>query len=75
VLRHRHRLIKAAARYGAANLRIFGSVARGVERPDSDIDVLVDLSPESGLLTLLRLEHDFEGILGASVDVVPSDSV
>jgi predicted nucleotidyltransferase len=37
--------------------------------------VLVDLSPESGLLTLMRLEHDFEGILGASVDVVPSDSV
>ncbi len=52
VRQQRQRILDVAARYGATNLRVFGSVARGDERSDSDIDVLVDLPPDSGLLTL-----------------------
>ncbi|MCV2488237.1 helix-turn-helix domain-containing protein [Geodermatophilus sp. YIM 151500] len=52
VRRHRREIVGIAERYGARNVRIFGSVARGVERPDSDIDVLVDLPLGTGLFTL-----------------------
>jgi len=43
VRRHRQDLIAAAAAHGIQNLRVFGSVARGEDRPDSDVDLLVDL--------------------------------
>ncbi len=75
VRRQRARLVHAASRYGATNLRVFGSVARGDDRPDSDLDLLVDLPPDTGLLTLFRLERDLEEILHAPVDVVPADAV
>ena len=60
-----------AAAHGASNLQVFGSVARGDEHPDSDVDVLVDLPPDAGLFTLLRLEGELSRLLGATVDVVP----
>jgi hypothetical protein len=50
---------------------VFGSVARGDERLDSDIDVLVDLPAGSGLFALARLTGDLERLLDARVDVVP----
>ena len=43
-------ILAIATQYGATNLRIFGSVARGEERPDSDIDFLIDLEREWRLL-------------------------
>ena len=43
VRRHRHDLVAAAAAHGVQNLRVFGSVARGEDRPDSDVDLLADL--------------------------------
>lgn len=44
-LHHREAQLRAlAARYGVSNLRLFGSVARGEEHPDSDIDLLIDLA-------------------------------
>ena len=45
------------------NLRVFGSVARGEDRPDSDVDLLVDLPPHMGLLGLGRVQADLEAIL------------
>src|SRR5690606_16780627 len=41
ILERRSALLDAAARHGASNVRVFGSVARGSDRPDSDIDLLV----------------------------------
>jgi predicted nucleotidyltransferase/DNA-binding XRE family transcriptional regulator len=75
VRRHRARLVRTAAHHGATNLRVFGSVARGDDRPDSDVDLLVDLPTDAGLLTLLRLERDLGQILHANVDLVPADAV
>jgi predicted nucleotidyltransferase len=59
-------------RYGAHNVRVFGSVARGDDGPSSDIDLLVDIPDDMGLFTLARMQLDVEQVLGESVDLVPS---
>jgi predicted nucleotidyltransferase/DNA-binding XRE family transcriptional regulator len=66
----RQDLIDTAARHGAVKLRVFGSVARGEDREDSDVDLLADLPPGLGLLGLGRLQADLERIVGAPVEVV-----
>ncbi len=70
VRRRRHDLVAAAATHGASGLRVFGSVARGQDRPDSDVDLLADLPPGMSLFGLARLQADLEAILGAPVDLV-----
>lgn len=70
VRRHRQDLIAAAAAHGIQNLRVFGSVARGEDRPDSDVDLLVDLPPGLSLCGLARAEADLEAILGTRVDLI-----
>lgn len=72
---HRDEVVERAAASGATNVRLFGSVARGEERPTSDVDLLVDLAPGTGLLQLITLRHELEDLLGAPVDVVPADSL
>jgi predicted nucleotidyltransferase len=63
-----------AERHGTSNLRVFGSVARGEDGPDSAADLLADLAPDVSLFTLARLlQRELEQILGVSVDLVPSD--
>jgi uncharacterized protein len=72
VRRHRQDLVAAAAAHGVSNLRLFGSVARGEDRPDSDVDLLADFPPGLSLFGLGRLEADLEGILGTRVDLIPA---
>jgi uncharacterized protein len=72
VRRHRQALITAAAAHGVRNLRVFGSVARGEDRPDSDVDLLADLPPGLSLFGLGRAEADLEAILGSRVDLIPA---
>jgi predicted nucleotidyltransferase/DNA-binding XRE family transcriptional regulator len=72
VRRHRKDLIAAAAAHGVSNLRVFGSVARGEDRADSDVDLLADFPPELSLFGLSRLEADLEAILGTRVDLIPA---
>lgn len=66
----REQLTEAAARRGATNLRVFGSVARGDATRSSDVDLLVDLEPGRSLLDLGGLLMDLAELLGAEVDVV-----
>lgn len=68
-------LISAAESHGASNLRVFGSVARGEDGPDSDIDLLVDLAPGTGLFGLSMLERELKQILNVDVDLSPVDSL
>jgi hypothetical protein len=75
VRRRRHDLVAAAAAHGVRNLRVFGSVARGQDRPDSDVDLLVDLPPGLGLFGLGRVQADLEAILGTQVDLVPAQDL
>jgi hypothetical protein len=66
----REEILQIAARRGAYNLRIFGSVARGDAGPDSDLDLLVDMQPGKGLLDMGGLLMDLQDLLGCRVDVV-----
>jgi|ERR1700733_5718789 predicted nucleotidyltransferase/DNA-binding XRE family transcriptional regulator len=72
VRRSRHDLVAAAAAHGVSGLRVFGSVARGEDRPDSDVDLLADLPPGMSLFGLARLQADLEAIVGTRVDLVPA---
>ena len=53
-------------------MRVFGSVARGQDRPDSDVDLLADLPAGMSLFGLARLQADLESILGTRVDLIPA---
>ncbi len=64
-----------ATAHGARNVRIFGTVARGEEAPDSDVDFLVTLEPGRTLLDLARLEVRLEDLLGRPVDVVTEEGL
>ena len=75
VRRHRHDLIAAAAAHGVQNLRVFGSVARGEDRPDSDVDLLADLPPGMSLFGLGRVQADLEAIADTRVDLVPAQDL
>lgn len=70
--RHRRAIIDAAERRGATNVRVFGSVARGADTESSDVDLLIDLAPDVGIVGLIGLEREIGEILGREVDVVPA---
>jgi uncharacterized protein len=76
LVKHKRReLVLAAAAHGVRNLRVFGSVARGEDRADSDVDLLADLPPGMGLLGLGRVRAELEAILGAKVDLIPASDL
>jgi uncharacterized protein len=75
VRKQRAEIRDIAARHGVSNVRVFGSVARGVDRQDSDVDLLVDVPSDLGLLGLGRLTEELEAVLGARVDLVPSSDL
>ena len=66
----REDILRLAARRGAHNVRLFGSVARNEAGPDSDVDFLVDLEPGRSLLDLGGLLMDLQKLMGCKVDVV-----
>lgn len=70
ILELRASIHAAAVARGAYDVRLFGSVARGEEGRDSDVDFLVALEPGRTLLDLSRLELDLERLLGRRADVV-----
>jgi hypothetical protein len=67
---HREAILRIAAKYGARNVRVFGSAIRGTAAEDSDVDLLVDLEPGRSLLDQIGLKQELEELLGRSVDVV-----
>lgn len=75
VKKHRAEILKIAARHGASNIRMFGSVARGNADDRSDIDFLVDLENGRSLFDLGGLLVDLEKLLGCSVDVVTENGL
>ena len=66
----RELILEAAARHGARNVRLFGSVARGDADDASDIDLLVDLEPGRSLFDLGGLWSELQVVVGHRVDVV-----
>lgn len=67
---HRKEILELASKNGAENVRVFGSVARGEDKPDSDIDFLVNLQSGRSLLDLARFLRELKALLGREVDVV-----
>jgi predicted nucleotidyltransferase len=63
-------ILRLAARYGARNVRVFGSVVRGESDEQSDVDFLVDLEPGRDLFDLGGFLIALEQLLGRPVDVV-----
>lgn len=70
--RHRRAVLEIAARRGARNVRVFGSVARGQDTETSDVDLLVDLDEGVGVVALAGLRRELAELLGVEVDVVPA---
>lgn len=66
----REDILRIAAKYGAVNVRVFGSVARGEAAPESDVDFLIQFEPGRSLLDHVALLQDLEDILSLKVDVV-----
>ena len=69
------RLVETAARHGARNVRVFGSVARGSATEESDLDLLVDMDPGRDLFDLVALKQEIEEALGRRVDVLTENSL
>jgi predicted nucleotidyltransferase/DNA-binding XRE family transcriptional regulator len=72
---HRTALLQAVSSAGGKNLRVFGSVARAEDGPDSDVDLLVDLPEDTSLFAVLALEGNLERILKVKVDLAPVASL
>jgi predicted nucleotidyltransferase len=66
----RQEIQEVASAHGAESVRVFGSVARGEGRPDSDVDLLIKLEPGRDLLDLVAIKQDLQDLLGFEVDVV-----
>ena len=65
----RNQILELAAKYGARNVRVFGSVARGEETHGSDIDLLVTLDADRSLLDHAALQVALQNLLGCPVDI------
>jgi hypothetical protein len=75
VIEKREKIVSLADSYGAVNVRLFGSVARGDDRPDSDVDFLVDVQRQWSLFDHIGLIQDLEDLLDRKVDLIPADSL
>lgn len=63
-------LARVCERNDIVRLRLFGSAARGEARSDSDVDLLADFASRKSLLDLVRIEEEFEEVLGQRVDLL-----
>lgn len=72
---HRERILAIATAHGASNLRVFGSVAKGVDREGSDVDLLVDILPGISLFQYVGLQLDIEEALGVKVDLCTEEEL
>lgn len=72
LIAYRQEILALAQKYHAPNIRVFGSVARGEATAESDVDFLIDVSPEQTLFDLIRLTRSLKELLGCEVDVAQS---
>jgi predicted nucleotidyltransferase len=66
----REAILRLAAEYGASNVRVFGSVARGEARPDSDVDLLITFPENESIFELVGLWQDMQELIGRDVSLI-----
>lgn len=71
---HRDQVVATVAAAGGTHVRVFGSVARGQDGEDSDVDLLVTLPDGIDLFELVALEQRLEDLLGVPVDIIDDRS-
>lgn len=71
----REEILDIASKYGIGNIRVFGSVARGNQTSDSDIDLLVTLDQDRSLLDRIGFMQEMESMFNVKVDVVNEKAV
>ena len=71
----RPEIVQLAARHGALNVRVFGSVARGEATLESDIDFLVDFQPSTSIWDMIGFWQDLSELLGCEVSVVTESTL
>ncbi len=71
----REAILRAVARHGLSNARVFGSVLHGNDTDNSDLDLLVDIEANTSLLDLIKAQHEIEDALGISVDLLTLDDL
>lgn len=72
---NRAQILAIAARYGAAQLRAFGSVVRNEDRPDSDIDLLVNMQPGRDLFDMVAMSRELEELLHQKTDILSDEEL
>jgi len=75
ILARREEILRIAARHGAHNVRVFGSVVTGEAGEGSDVDFLVRLDDERSLIDHIALIRELEDLIGCRVDVVAEDDL
>ena len=71
---HRADIVRIAARHGGHRVRVFGSVLRGEDTEDSDLDLLVDVARDTSLLDLAKMQRAIQAVVGVRVEVLtPGD--
>jgi predicted nucleotidyltransferase len=68
--RYRREILDSATRHGVRNVHVFGSVARGDDLENSDVDFLVDVEAGRTLRDVIAFEQDVQQLLGRNVDVL-----
>jgi len=73
--KNRDKIYEIAAKHGVSNIRVFGSVARGEETKKSDVDLLVEISAKTSLMTLVKLEKSLKKEAGREVQIISDKAV
>lgn len=73
--RHASQIRKLVGAAGGQRVRVFGSLATGQDRPDSDVDLLFEMTKPLSLMDLARLENQIADLLERKVDLVPESSL
>jgi predicted nucleotidyltransferase len=72
---HRAAIRRVVESYHARNARVFGSVLHGEDTDSSDLDILVDTTPETTLFDIGAIRHELANLLGVQVDVLTPNAL
>mgnify|MGYP000344216532 CR=1 FL=1 len=72
---HREQIREIVLAHRASNARVFGSVLRGEDTVDSDLDLLIDPTSETSLMDIGAIRHELKALLGVNVDILTPNAL